>query len=165
MSQRRAHRALIIGGSMTGLLAAVALMRRGWEVDIFERVPSELAGRGAGIVAQPELIARLAAFGLETHDLGVTISTRRILDAAGRVIATNEYPQTLTAWERVYRLLRDAFPVGRYHRGRALKAFAQASGGVLAHFTDGSTAEGDVLIGADGLRSTVRQQCLPAVVP
>ena len=41
---------------MSGLLAAIMLRRRGWTVDIFERVESELAGRGAGIVAQTELI-------------------------------------------------------------------------------------------------------------
>lgn len=46
---------------MSGLLAGMMLARRGWEVDIFERVAGELAGRGAGIVAQPELIARLTA--------------------------------------------------------------------------------------------------------
>jgi 2-polyprenyl-6-methoxyphenol hydroxylase-like FAD-dependent oxidoreductase len=67
--------------------------------------------------------------------------------------------------ERVYRLLRGAFPPARYYRGRELAAFEQTSRGVIARFTDGSLAEGDVLIGADGLRSTVRQPCLPAIVP
>ena len=46
------RRALVVGGSMSGLLAALLLERAGWEVDVFERVESELAGRGAGIVAQ-----------------------------------------------------------------------------------------------------------------
>src|SRR5262249_31428266 len=50
------RRALIVGGSMSGLLAALLLRRAGWDVDVFERVESELAGRGAGIVAQPDLI-------------------------------------------------------------------------------------------------------------
>ena len=45
---------------MSGLLAALLLRRAGWDVDIYERVESELAGRGAGIVAQPELIETLA---------------------------------------------------------------------------------------------------------
>ena len=49
--------------------------------------------------------------------------------------------------------------------GVALQAFEQHGGGVVAYFADGGTAEGDVLIGADGLRSTVRQQCLPDVAP
>ena len=150
---------------MSGLLAGMMLARRGWEVDIFERVAGELAGRGAGIVAQPELIARLAALGLDVRDLGVAITTRQILDAAGRVVATRACPQVLTAWERVYRVLRDAFPPDRYHRGRSFHAFEQSAGGVVAHFSDGGTAVGDVLIGADGLHSTVRQLCLPAVAP
>jgi len=45
------RRALIVGGSMSGLLAALLLRHAGWDVDVFERVESELAGRGAGIVA------------------------------------------------------------------------------------------------------------------
>jgi 2-polyprenyl-6-methoxyphenol hydroxylase-like FAD-dependent oxidoreductase len=158
-------RALVIGGSMSGLLAGIMLDRRGWQVDIFERVGSELAGRGAGIVAQGELIARLDALGLDTRDLGVAITTRKILDRAGRVTATTECPQVLTAWERVYRVLRDAFPPQRYHRSRSLKAFEQTATGVIAHLSDGGTVAADVLVGADGLRSTVRQQCLPDVVP
>ena len=159
------RRALIIGGSLSGLLVAMMLGRRGWEVELFERVAGELAGRGAGIVAQSPLIAHLAALGLDVRDLGVPISRRKILDAGGRVVATRECPQVFTAWERVYRMLRDAFPGQRYHRGLALKSFEQSGRGVVAHLADGSGVEGDLLIGADGLRSTVRQQCLPAVAP
>lgn len=150
---------------MSGLLAALMLDRRGWQVDVFERVESELAGRGAGIVAQPELIARLSALGIDVRDLGVAITGRKLLDREGCLAGTVTCPQVLTAWERVYRVLRDAFPAEHYHRGRGLKAFVQSSSGVVAHFSDGGAADGDVLIGADGLRSTVRQQCLPAVVP
>jgi 2-polyprenyl-6-methoxyphenol hydroxylase-like FAD-dependent oxidoreductase len=77
MPQRRAQRrALVIGGSMSGLLAAMMLARRGWEVDVFERVTGELAGRGAGIVAQPELIARLAALGLDACVISASRSRR-----------------------------------------------------------------------------------------
>jgi 2-polyprenyl-6-methoxyphenol hydroxylase-like FAD-dependent oxidoreductase len=159
------RRALVIGGSMSGLLAAIMLRRRGWTVDIFERVESELAGRGAGIVAQAELIARMKALGLETSELGILTRTRKLLDIDGREILEVECPQVLTAWERVYRVLRDAFPPQHYHRGRGLKAFEQNETRVLAHMTDGGTAEADVVIGADGLRSTVRGQCLPDVVP
>jgi 2-polyprenyl-6-methoxyphenol hydroxylase-like FAD-dependent oxidoreductase len=161
----RKRRALIIGGSMSGLLAGIALLRRGWDVDVFERVEKELAGRGAGIVAQTELIARLNALGLDTGDLGVAMSRRKILDAAGRTAITLECPQVLTAWERVYRVLRDGFPLGHYHRGRGLRAFEQSGQGVTAHFSDGTSRAADLLIGADGLRSTVRQQCLPEIMP
>ena len=150
---------------MSGLLTAIMLTRRGWDVDVFERAEEELSGRGAGIVAQPELIARLEALGIDTADLGVAITTRKIFDRDGRVSATSTCPQILTAWERVYRLLRSAFPPQRYHRGRGLKAFAQNPDGVVAHFNDGQSLQADVLIGADGLRSTVRQQCLPKIAP
>ena len=114
---------------MSGLLAGIMLARRGWDVDIFERVESELAGRGAGIVAQSELIARMGALGLDVRHLGVAMTTRKILDVAGEVTATIECPQVLTSWERVYRVLRDAFPQERYHRGRGLKAFEQSGRG------------------------------------
>jgi 2-polyprenyl-6-methoxyphenol hydroxylase-like FAD-dependent oxidoreductase len=155
------RRAIVIGGSMSGLLAGLLLRRAGWEVDIYERVESELAGRGAGIVAQPELIDTLRRLGLDPTDLGVQITTRKILDSAGHLTCEIECPQVLTAWERVYRKLRDAFPPEHYHRGRGLMHFEQTSHAVTAHFHDGGRASADLLVGADGLRSTVRQQCLP----
>jgi 2-polyprenyl-6-methoxyphenol hydroxylase-like FAD-dependent oxidoreductase len=162
-SKRR--RALIIGGSMSGLLAALMLQRRGWDVDVFERVETELAGRGAGILAQAELIAHLGALDLEVRDLGVVLNARKMLDAAGGVMAAIERPHLMAAWEHIYRVLREALPAHCYQRGRSFTAFTQDRRGVVAHFSDGSLAEGDTLIGADGLRSTVRQLCLPAVAP
>ena len=150
---------------MSGLLSGLMLRHAGWAVDIYERVETELSGRGAGIVAQQELIQRLRGLGLATDGLGVQITTRKILDAQGRL--THEYrcPQVLTAWERVYRLLRDAFPVAQYHRGHGLAKFEQSADKVRAHFSDGEIVDADLLVGADGIRSTVRQQCLPEVMP
>ena len=159
------RRALIVGGSMSGLLAALLLKRAGWDVDVFERVESELAGRGAGIVAQPDLIATLTRLGIDPTDLGVEITTRKILDASGRLAHEFVCPQVLTAWERVYRTLRDAFPTERYHRGRGVRGFEQTANSVVVQFADGGAAEGELLVGADGLRSTIRQQCLPQLAP
>jgi 2-polyprenyl-6-methoxyphenol hydroxylase-like FAD-dependent oxidoreductase len=82
---------------MSGLLSALLLRRAGWAVDIYERVESELSGRGAGIVAQQELIERLRSLGLETAGLGVQIVTRKIIDRAGRLTEEIECPQVLTA--------------------------------------------------------------------
>jgi 2-polyprenyl-6-methoxyphenol hydroxylase-like FAD-dependent oxidoreductase len=150
---------------MSGLLSALLLRRAGWDVDIYERVESELSGRGAGIVAQQELIARLRNLGLGTNELGVHITTRKILDGQGRLTHQYECPQVLTAWERVYRLLRDAFPQEHYHRGRGLARFEQGTDRIVAHFSNGEIIAADLLVGADGIRSTVRQQCLPDVSP
>jgi 2-polyprenyl-6-methoxyphenol hydroxylase-like FAD-dependent oxidoreductase len=161
----KSRRAVVIGGSMSGLLSGLLLRRAGWDVHVFERVESPLSGRGAGIVAQAELIARLRALGLPTEELGVAITTRKILDREGRVTEEVECPQVLTAWERVYRLLRDALPADRYHRGRGLVRFEQDSNGVIARFADGEAVTCDLLVGADGIRSTVRGQALPDVMP
>ena len=159
-------RALVIGGSMSGLFAALALSRGGWDVHVFERVDTELAGRGAGIVAQPQLWEVFAKVGIvPPSELGVPVEFRRSYDVDGRLMGEIRCPQTLTSWDRIYRLLRDGFPSARYHRGKALARVDMRPRSVVAHFADGESAEGDLLIGADGLRSTVRAQLLPEAVP
>src|SRR3981081_3383268 len=152
----RGKRVVVIGGSMSGRCAGLQLRARGFAVDIYERVDSELSGRGAGIVAQPVVPRTMRALGIDTADLGVEMITRKILDAEGRVVVEAHCPQTLTAWERLYRILRDAFPPAHYHRGVGLKGFEQNAGGVTAHFSEGPSRGADLLIGADGIRSTVR---------
>src|SRR2546421_1463658 len=159
------RRAVVVGGSMSGLLAGLLLRRAGWDVDIFERVESELAGRAAGIVAQPDLIEPLRRIGIDPANLGVEITKRKILDASGRLASEFICPQVLTAWERVYRVLRDAFPQQHYHRACGLRGFEQSATAVTAHIGERDTIECDLLVGADGLRSTVRQQCLPDLAP
>jgi 2-polyprenyl-6-methoxyphenol hydroxylase-like FAD-dependent oxidoreductase len=159
-------RALVIGGSMSGLLAALALKRHGWEVEIFERVAEPLAGRGAGIVAQPELKTILRALGLDAdRDLGIEVAHRLMFSRDGQLTHKVPIAQTMTAWDRVFFLLQAALPEAHYHRGRELRRVEQGRTGVIAHFADGSTAEGDIMVGADGIRSTVRQQYLPEVAP
>ena len=104
-------RALVIGGSMSGLLAALALKRRAFDVSVYERVAEPLAGRGAGIVAQPELKAVLRTLGLDPdYDLGVEVPWRLMFSRDGRVTHRMEIPQTMTAWDRVFHLLKAAFP-------------------------------------------------------
>jgi 2-polyprenyl-6-methoxyphenol hydroxylase-like FAD-dependent oxidoreductase len=159
-------RALVIGGSISGLFAALLLRRQGFDVDVFERVEGELGGRGAGIVAQPEITAAFKILGIEVGaGIGVDTVPRRTFDRDGRLIGEIECPQTHTAWDRVYRLLRDAFPPEHYHRGRRLTHVEQHEASVVAHFADAPAQEGDLLIGADGLRSTVRGQYLPDLGP
>ncbi|MBN9050083.1 MAG: FAD-dependent monooxygenase [Rhizobiales bacterium] len=155
--------ALIIGGSMSGLLAGLMLRRAGWAVTVCERAQTELAGRGAGIVAQPSLLATLKLFGIDARDLGVAVASRHILDRDGNITTTRDCAQVLTAWERVYRILRDLFGDADYRRGQGLADIAQDADGVTAHFADGTTMRADLLVGADGFRSTVREHCVPGV--
>src|SRR5215467_4176940 len=157
--------ALIIGGSMSGLFAGLLLRRAGLSAAIYERAESELTGRGAGIVTQPELKAVLVNAGCELRELGVEIARRRTLDRTGGVLGEYACPQTLTSWDRVFRLLLAQFPAAHYHRGKELVSIEERRDGVIAHFADGSHAEGDVLVGADGFRSSVRGLVAPAIKP
>jgi 2-polyprenyl-6-methoxyphenol hydroxylase-like FAD-dependent oxidoreductase len=159
-------RALVIGGSLAGLFAGLLLRRGGFDVDIYERVHGALAGRGAGIVTHAMLEETLDAAGIAWHeDLGVDVATRRVYDLAGRLVLEWPYPQVLTAWDRLYDMLRRAFPSERYHDGKELASIEAGTERVTARFADGSSAEGNLLIGADGLRSTVRGELLPDIGP
>src|SRR5262245_43177726 len=105
------RRALVIGGSMSGLFAAILLRRAGWAVDGFERVETELTGRGAGIVTHAEMRSVLSAAGCDpARDLGVEVKGRKTLDRAGSLIGEQACAQTLTSWDRVFRMLKEVFP-------------------------------------------------------
>jgi 2-polyprenyl-6-methoxyphenol hydroxylase-like FAD-dependent oxidoreductase len=164
------RRALIIGGSMSGLFAGLLIRRAGLAADVYERAETELTGRGAGIVTHPEMRAVLEAAGCDpTHDptqaLGVDVASRRTLDRAGRVLGEYSCPQTLTSWDRVFRMLREQFPAEHYHLGKELVRIEERADDVTAHFADGSSAGGELIVGADGFRSTVRGVVLPDVRP
>lgn len=160
-----AGHALICGGSIGGLFAATALLRAGWSVEVFERSDVELAGRGAGIVTHPELIDALHAVGADTTDLGVHVKQRVAFDIEGEIVSRMDYPQIVTSWTRLHQLLRVLVPEGSYHLGRQALSYASDGAGVRLSFADGTTARGDVLIGADGFRSSIRAQMLPKVQP
>jgi 2-polyprenyl-6-methoxyphenol hydroxylase-like FAD-dependent oxidoreductase len=155
MATQTAH---IIGGSLGGLMVGLLLMRQGWRVEIHERSPSPLAGRGAGIVSHPALIEalRMAGISIDEHSLGIEVKERRVFDGAGNVLARLPFPQLVTSWDRLFQILRGAFPDEHYHLGRALTGFSQNERAVHLTFASGEALEGDVLIGADGFRSTVR---------
>ncbi len=166
MSEKRTGHALIIGGSISGLFAALLLRRTGWEVDIFERSEAELAGRGAGIVTHSELRDAVRAAGLDPDDdLGLNVETRRMFDRRGKLIAERSYPQIVTSWDRMFRVLKMALPDMNYHLNKELIRCEERAEQITAHFADGSNAKGDILIGADGIRSSVRAQFLSDAKP
>lgn len=162
----QAKRAAVIGGSLGGLFAANLLLRAGWDVHVYERVAAELEGRGAGIVTHPELMDALHDAGVVIDDsIGVNVEERVTLDKNGNRVTSRRLPQTLTAWARLYYVLKAAFPNERYHNGKHLVSFSQDAHAASATFADGETVTGDLLIAADGIRSAVRRTMLPAAKP
>jgi len=87
-----------------------------------------------------------------------------MLDGAGNVIAQRDVPQIATSWNRLFEMLTGAFGQQHYHLGKDFLRVVQ-NGEVLAHFADTSTQDADLLIGADGFRSSVRAQYLPETQP
>jgi len=162
----RQRRAIVIGGSMSGLFAAAFLRQIGWIADVFERSPVELVGRGAGITTHPELLEALEKSGAGTRELGIEVTKRITIDRAGRVIGERPLPQFLTSWDRLQRLLRSTIEPAHYHLGYTFADVEQnASAGVRVRFAEGHVAEGDLLVGGDGIRSGVRAQLAPEVQP
>ena len=159
-------RALVIGGSLGGLFAANLLRDLGWEAEVYERVPGDLASRGAGIGTHAELLDVLGRLGIPLEErLGAQSGDRVCLDRDGRIIHVEPWGHIMSGWANVYRPLKDRFPARHYHFGKSFEALEQRRGEVVARFSDGSEARGDLLIGADGLRSVVRSQLFPGLEP
>jgi len=155
-------KALVIGGSLGGLFAATALRAIGWHVDVFERSPVAMDSRGGGIVLQADVVRHFGYAGIKpAHALGVRSHDRLYLDQAGAIVHKEPMPQTQTSWNTLYNALSGAFPAEHYHRGKTLVDLVQNEHRVTAMFEDGSSADADLLIGADGAGSTVRNLVLP----
>lgn len=152
---------------MAGLFAALLLRRQGWNVDVYERIGAELAGRGAGIVTHRELFEVLGRAGIDTDAaaVGVVVPGRRVLDRSGRIVGELGLRQVLTSWGHLYGLLKAALPAEHYHHGKNLAEVAELADRVVARFSDGSEVSGDLLIGADGIFSCVRAQLAAKVHP
>jgi 2-polyprenyl-6-methoxyphenol hydroxylase-like FAD-dependent oxidoreductase len=151
---------------MSGLLCALNLRQRGWQVEVFERSPVPLRGRGAGIMTHPELRAALSEIGIDcTDDFGIPVKRRLVLAADGSQVAQRLCPQTATSWNRLFELLSAAFGPDHYHLGKDLRRVVQQEHGVRAEFVDGTLHDADLLVGADGFRSAVRGQFLPEAQP
>jgi 2-polyprenyl-6-methoxyphenol hydroxylase-like FAD-dependent oxidoreductase len=158
-------RALVIGGSLGGLLAANLMRSIGWEALVFERNAEDLTSRGAGLGTHAHLLDVLARIGIPFDEsMGVKVDSVICLDRSGNIVAQRPTVRTMTAWARLYRSLRTALPQENYRLGMALDRVEQREG-VIAIFADGTRVAGDLLIAADGIRSTVRDQFLPQAQP
>src|SRR5436190_13607594 len=109
------RRAIIVGGSMSGLFSAAFLRKVGWDCDVYERSGVELVGRGAGITTHPELLEALEKSGAGTDNLGIEVEKRIAIDRQGRVTAERPLRQILTSWDRLQGLLRATIEPARYH--------------------------------------------------
>jgi len=159
------HSVLVIGGSLVGLIAGNLFHRMGWDTRVFERTTGALEGRGAGITILPGLMEAFQAAGVQQERYGIELPERIALDGAGRVVARRTFSQEMTSWRLLYDSLKAVFPAERYNSGMVLERVEQTSDKVTAWFSDGNRVDADLLIAADGLRSTVRSQLLPQLAP
>ena len=116
-------RALVVGGSVAGLFTAHLLRSQGWRVSVIERAREDLAGRGAGIGTRPELFAVLRRIGIALDESQgvVPVRSRKYIDAGGATSHELALPSINSAWDRIYRPLRDALPAGVLRAGVALE--------------------------------------------
>lgn len=168
-------KAIIVGAGIGGLAAALALLQRGWDVEVLERAPA-LTEVGAGIQISPNGFKVLDALGVGETVLREGYEPEVLEMRMGR------------SSRRLFRLPMGAETRRRYgapyvqvHRAdilETLRAAAEAAGGVIrtgvavddyhgaTAMSGGDTvAEGDVLIGADGLRSAIRTAMLEPQPP
>jgi len=173
-------KAIIIGGGIGGLTAALMLHKRGIEAVVFEQAP-EVREVGVGINTLPHAIAELTELGLLPVLDSVAIRTHELLymNRFGQTVwreprgmhAGFKVPQFSIHRGRLQKLLYDAvverLGEDAVRTGRRLLGFIEDEGGVTAHFADsrwgeqGESMRGDVLIGADGIHSLVREHFYP----
>jgi len=167
-------RILIAGAGLGGLTAGIALALRGFDVTVFEQA-IELREVGAGLTVSRSAQAVLAAIGLQDAVHQLASITRRMaflhyrtgemlageIDPSDGRLTTNEPGALHMHRADMHALLVARFEQvapGRLQLGRRVVGFVDASGPVRVQLSDGGTVEGDMLIGADGVRSAVREK-------
>jgi 2-polyprenyl-6-methoxyphenol hydroxylase-like FAD-dependent oxidoreductase len=166
---------LVIGAGIGGLATAQALLRLGHQVRVYEAA-AELREIGAGVVLGANAMRALDELGL--HDAvrpaGSTLTTVGLYNEHGRVLnradtsgftAQLGYDNVGILRADLQRELLRALPPGVVQLGHRLARFEQTATHVTAHFENGTQATADALVAADGIRSPVRRQLLPASQP
>lgn len=157
---------VVSGGSMGGLFTGLALQYAGHSVEIVEQSTGTLESRGAGIVAQPEMLDFVEAHGIATpDDITTGTSRRQYLARDGSVEREYAEMMTFTSWDAVYRRLRDAFPDERYHMGRSTLGIDPYDESVSVHFESTETVDADLAVIAEGGQSSTRGELLSEVEP
>jgi 2-polyprenyl-6-methoxyphenol hydroxylase-like FAD-dependent oxidoreductase len=163
MSSRRA---MIIGGGIGGLAAAIALEQAGWHVEVFEQA-SELREVGAGLTIWTNGVVALRGLGLEDEVLALAAINHRTevrswrgdllaaasLDDMSRQLGA---PSITMLRGDLLAALASCVDANAIHLNARLVEMVEHDDGVTARFADGSQHRGEVLIGADGLHSAVR---------
>jgi 2-polyprenyl-6-methoxyphenol hydroxylase-like FAD-dependent oxidoreductase len=162
-------KAIIIGGGIGGLSAALALRRVGIRCDVFEQA-DELREVGAGLTVWANAIRALEQLGVVQRVLSLSSKVDRleVRTSIGKTLARTSFSNMesklgVPVCVVVHRadLLRElaaGLEKSHTHCGARCVAIANNADGVIARFTDGREARGDFLVGADGLHSVIRSQ-------
>jgi len=158
---------IVVGGGIGGLSLARELDRRGLAAVVLERAP-KLATVGAGIIMNPNAMAVLEANGLAecVRSRSAPYLARDTFDHRGRRLATRDYRPLYTAGRlaigalchraHLHECLYDGLTPGSVHLDTRIVALHAGPDRVRVETDRGEVFTGDVLIGADGIRSTVR---------
>lgn len=157
MSDYAGATAAVIGGSIGGLTTALLLRDLGFEVDVFERTPTTLSGRGGGIVLQPDTVRWFAERSTQSLDaLRTSTEYVQYLDQRNEIIHRDARRWTYTAWGTFYRALLADFGTDRYHLGEFACGVSQDDERAQVRFVSGRRAEADLVVFADGISSIGR---------
>ncbi|WP_281883399.1 FAD-dependent oxidoreductase [Paenibacillus sp. YYML68] len=158
---------LIIGGGIAGLTCAIALQQLGMNVLVYER-EMEPTVAGAGIIIAPNALKALEPYGIdrEIRREGMPSDGFQLLTDAGKTISQLSVPSgygRLYALHRkdLHQMLLSRLKPGTVEWGKIYSHHEQAEGGVRVIFRDGSQAQGELLIAADGIHSALRKQLSP----